>query len=254
MLEVVLIPVLSDNYLWLVHEPESGCTAAVDPAVAEPVLAMLKKKGWRLTHILNTHHHYDHVGANLELKAATGCAIAGYGPDAARIPGIDIMLYDGDAITLGQAEFKVLFMPGHTKGHIAYWYEKERWLFCGDTLFSLGCGRLFEGTAEEMYGSLERIRALPEESRIACAHEYTESNARFALTLEPQNEALQQRVQEVKALRAQAIPTLPTTVGLEKKTNPFLRTESVEIRQNLGMVKALPVEVFAEIRRRKDVF
>lgn len=254
MLEIVQIPVLSDNYIYLAHDAGSGATAAIDPALAEPVLGALSARGWKLTHILNTHHHIDHIGGNIELKQVTGCTIAGYGDDAARIPGIDVRLNDGDMFMLGDARTEVLFVPGHTRGHIAFWCADDRALFCGDTLFSMGCGRLFEGTPEQMYASLSRIAALPEDALVYCTHEYTESNGRFALTLEPGNAELQQRMAEVRGLRAGGKPTVPSMLGMEKRTNPFLRTESVEIRKNLGMLSATPIQVFTEIRHRKDSF
>ncbi|MCC7259704.1 MAG: hydroxyacylglutathione hydrolase [Alphaproteobacteria bacterium] len=254
MLEIVQIPVLFDNYIYLAHDAGSGATAAIDPALAEPVLDALHARGWQLTHILNTHHHIDHIGGNIELKQATGCIIVGYGEDAARISGIDVQLKDGDVFMLGSARADVLFVPGHTRGHITYWFADEHVLFCGDTLFSMGCGRLFEGTPEQMYASLSRIAALPEDTLVYCTHEYTESNGRFALTLEPGNGDLQTRMAEVRGLRAEGRPTVPSTLGVEKRTNPFLRTESVEIRKNLGMLNAAPVQVFTEIRHRKDRF
>src|SRR5579875_3693668 len=182
MTELIIrqIPVLKDNYVYLLHEPKRDVTAAVDPAVAAPVLKMLADTGWRLTHILNTHHHGDHTGGNLELKAATGCTIVGPRADRARIPGIDVELGEGDEYALGAAVARVFDVPGHTRGHIAYWFSGSRALFCGDTLFLMGCGRLFEGTPAQMWTSLSKLRALPPDTRVYCAHEYTQSNARFA--------------------------------------------------------------------------
>ncbi|QJD28794.1 hydroxyacylglutathione hydrolase [Methylococcus geothermalis] len=254
MLEILQIPVLEDNYVYLLHEPGSGATAAVDPAVAGPVLEALDARGWRLSHVLNTHHHGDHVGGNLELKAATGCVIVGAAGDRHRIPGIDVVLKDGEEFRIGSASARMLEVPGHTAGHIAFWFEDDAALFCGDTLFALGCGRLFEGSAEQMWRSLERLRALPPESRVFCAHEYTQANARFAATMEPGNAALRERMSRVEALRRDGLATVPSSLGDELATNPFLRPESPEIRQRLGLVQAPDVEVFAEIRRRKDVF
>ena len=254
MLDILQIPVLHDNYIYLVHEPNGWATAVIDPAVAEPVLQVLDEKGWKLTHILNTHHHGDHVGGNLELKRKTGCAIVAVARDKERIPGIDVEVHEGDIIGLGHAEAKVLDVPGHTSGHIAFWFAEEQALFCGDTLFGLGCGRLFEGHAEEMWASLEKIRALPPTTRVYCAHEYTEANGRFALGIEPENEALQQRIKQIAERRGQGLPTIPALLADELATNPFLRPHSQAIRHRLGLNHAADWQVFAEIRHRKDSF
>ncbi len=255
MLDILQIPVLHDNYIYLVHEPNGWATAVIDPAVAEPVLQALDEKGWKLTHILNTHHHGDHVGGNLELKRKTGCAIVAVARDKERIPGIDVEVHEGDIIGLGHAEAKVLDVPGHTSGHIAFWFAEEQALFCGDTLFGLGCGRLFEGHAKEMWDSLQKIRALPPTTRVYCAHEYTEANGRFALQIEPENEALQQRIKQIAERRGQDLPTIPSLLADELATNPFLRPHSQAIRQRLGFSnKAEDWQVFAEIRHRKDSF
>lgn len=253
-LDVEIVPVLSDNYVWLAHEPASGETAVVDPAVAAPVLEAAANRGWRITHILNTHHHGDHVGGNLEIKRATGCTIVGPKPDAARIPGIDIAVDEGDRVRLGQEEAEVLFVPGHTRGHIAYWFAAAKALFCGDTLFALGCGRLFEGTPQQMWNSLSKLRRLPDDTRVYCAHEYTQSNARFALTVDPDNDALRTRAKVVDSVRAAGRPTVPSTLGEERATNPFLRADDPALAAAVGLRGADPVEVFAEVRRRKDVF
>ncbi len=254
MLEVVQIPVLHDNYIYLIHEPNGWATAVIDPAVAEPVLQTLEENGWKLTHILNTHHHGDHVGGNIELKRKTGCAVVAMARDKERIPGIDIEVSEGDIIGLGHAEAKVLDVPGHTSGHIAFWFAEEYALFCGDTLFGLGCGRLFEGHAKEMWSSLEKIRALPLSTRIYSAHEYTQANGRFALQMEPENQALQQRMEQIAKLRYLGLPTVPSLLEDELATNPFLRPHSPEIRRRLGLSKAADWQVFAEIRHRKDSF
>lgn len=247
------IPVLRDNYVYLAHEPQSGATAAVDPAVAPPVLDTLKAEGWRLTHILNTHHHNDHTGGNLALKQATGCSIVGPRADHNRIPGIDIAVGEGDSYKLGQAETQIFDVPGHTRGHIAYWFPDSAALFCGDTLFLLGCGRLFEGTPEQMWRSLGKLKALPSETRIYCAHEYTQSNARFALTVEPQNADLAARAKRIEALRADGKPTVPGTLGEELATNPFLRADLPALQEEAG-APGNAIATFAAIRRRKDNF
>lgn len=247
------IPVLRDNYVYLIRDPATGATAAVDPAVAEPVQAMLAETGWTLTHILNTHHHNDHVGGNLALKAATGCRIVGPRADRERIPGIDVEVGEGDDYLFGSATAHVFDVPGHTRGHIAYWFAPSRALFCGDTLFLLGCGRLFEGTPAQMWRSLGKLAALPPETRIYCAHEYTQSNARFALTVEPQNAALAARARQIDALRAAGRPTVPGTLGEELATNPFLRVKEPTLQATAG-TPGDPVATFAEIRKRKDSF
>ena len=254
MLEIVQLPALSDNYIYLVHEAASGATAVVDPAETEPVLAALADKGWRLTHVLNTHHHYDHVGGNEALKAATGCAIVGPAADRERIPAIDLALADGERFQLGGAAATIFDVPGHTRGHIAYWFADDHALFCGDTLFALGCGRMFEGTAPQMWASLSKFRALPAQTRVYCAHEYTQSNARFALSVEPGNAALVARAADIDRKRAANLPTVPSTIGEELATNPFLRPESDELRQRFQLQNAALYEVFGATRAAKDNF
>jgi len=254
MLQIEQIPCLSDNYVYLVHEPVQGLTAVVDPAETAPVLAALAAHGWRLTHILNTHHHYDHVGGNLELKAATGCRIVGPRADRERIPGIEDEVADGDTYVFGARTAKVFDVPGHTRGHIAYWFGEDAALFCGDTLFALGCGRLFEGTPVQMWDSLSKLRALPGDTRVYCAHEYTQSNGRFALSVEPGNAALVARMQEVDRRRAANQPTVPSRLAEELATNPFLRPDSAEIQRTVGLIGAPLAEVFGATRARKDTF
>lgn len=253
-LEIEQIPVLEDNYVYLAHEAASGATAVIDPAVAEPVLAAARRLGWRITHILNTHNHGDHVGGNKAIQEATGCRIVGFREDAHRIPGITDRVVDGQRIRLGEAEAQVFFVPGHTRGHIAYWFPESNALFCGDTLFALGCGRLFEGSPEEMWPSLARLRALPDETRVYCAHEYTAANLRFALTVEAGNAALQRRGEAILALRKADKPTVPSLLGEEKATNPFLRADAPAVAAAVDLAGADPVAVFAEVRRRKDSF
>ncbi|MCU0735011.1 MAG: hydroxyacylglutathione hydrolase [Methylotetracoccus sp.] len=256
MLQVQQIPALSDNYIYLIHEPVTGATAAVDPAEAEAVLEVLAARAWNLTVILNTHHHSDHVGGNLALKQRTGCAIVGshWDRERGRIPGIDRGIGDGDVIPLGRASARVLSVPGHTLGHVAYQFANEALLFCGDTLFGMGCGRLFEGSAEQMWTSLSKLRGLPPHTMVYCAHEYTEANGRFALSLEPGNADLIARMRDVEALRRHGRPTVPFTLAEEMVTNPFLRPQSPPLRAALGLMDADDGEVFAEIRRRKDGF
>jgi len=253
-LQIHQFPCLSDNYSWLVHEPEANVTAVVDTPEVPAILRALDETGWPLTHILNTHWHPDHAGGNEELKAKTGCQIIGPRAEAARIPGIERQVGDGDEVKFGNATAKVFDVPGHTAGHIAYWFAQDKVAFVGDTLFALGCGRLFEGTAQQMWISLQKLMALPPETRVYCAHEYTQSNARFALSVDPDNAALAARAKEIDAMRARGIPTVPSSIGLELATNPFLRPMSESLQRSLGMVGADAVAVFAETRRRKDNF
>jgi len=253
-LHVEPVPCLKDNYAWLAYDREEGVCAVIDPSEAEPVRRALEARGLKLTHILNTHHHPDHVGGNLSLKEKFSASIVGPGNDAARIPGIDTGVREGDVYAVGSHAAKVLEIPAHTRGHIAFWFEKDNALFTGDTLFAMGCGRLFEGDPPTMWASLSKLAALPDAARVYCGHEYTEANGRFALTVEPGNEDLRARMEQVRAARARGLPTLPSTIGEERKTNPFLRAASPEIRRNLGLETADSVAVFAEARRRKDKF
>jgi hydroxyacylglutathione hydrolase len=239
-MEIARIAVLNDNYVWLAHEPESGETSVIDPAVAEPVLAEARRRGWRITQIWNTHWHPDHTGGNAEIKAATGALVTGPAAEAERIPTLDRLIGEGDRVRLGGLEAQVLEVPAHTAGHIAYYLAQEHVAFVGDTMFAMGCGRLFEGTAGQMYANLQRLAALPAETQIYCAHEYTAANGRFALTVEPGNAALAERIKRVTALREAGEATVPTTIALERATNPFVR--------------ARDVEQFAERRRGKDDF
>jgi hydroxyacylglutathione hydrolase len=227
-LEIVRIPVLSDNYVWLVHEAESGETMVVDPAVAEPVLAEAERRGWKITQIWNTHWHPDHTGGNAAIKEATGCRITGPEAERERIPTLDVLVKEGDMVRLGNVEAKVIDVPAHTAGHIAYHFATEQAAFVGDTLFAMGCGRLFEGTAAQMYSNMRKLEALGDETAIYCAHEYTASNGRFALTVEPDNTALVARMAEVTTMRERGEATVPTTIALERATNPFVRAASVE--------------------------
>jgi hydroxyacylglutathione hydrolase len=253
-LDIRLVPLLSDNYGYLLHDAATGDTAVVDPSEAAPVLAVLEAEGWKLGHILNTHHHPDHIGGNAELKAATGARIAAPQADLHRIPDVDVPLAEGDRYTVGSSEARVFAVPGHTSGHIAFWFEADQALFSGDTLFSLGCGRLFEGTPEDMWRSLGKLRALPDATRVYCGHEYTQSNARFALTVEPENAALKARATEIAELRAAGRPTIPTLLGVEKATNPFLRADFAAVQEAMGLAGRSATDTFAAIRRGKDNF
>jgi hydroxyacylglutathione hydrolase len=253
-LEIELLPIFSDNYVYLLRDAARGATGVVDPGAADPVLVRLQETGWKLDWILSTHHHQDHTGGNLELKRRTGCKVAGPAGERDAIPGIDLALAEGDRFELGDAAATVFETPGHTRGHISYWFADENALFCADTLFALGCGRVFEGTPPQMWQSLSKLAALPAATRVYCGHEYTLSNARFAVTIDPDNPALQRRAAEVERLRAEGRPTVPSTIGVELETNPFLRASDPDIRRQLGLAGADDAEVFAEIRRRKDRF
>ncbi|HTU13238.1 MAG TPA: hydroxyacylglutathione hydrolase [Allosphingosinicella sp.] len=227
-LEIARVPVLSDNYVWLVHDSGSCETTVIDPAVAAPVLAEAGHRHWQITQIWNTHWHPDHTGGNAEIKAATGCAITGPAAEAARIPTLDRRVAEGDVVRLGDYEARVLEVPAHTAGHIAYHIPEAGLVFVGDTLFAMGCGRLFEGNAAQMHANLRRLAQLPPDTLVYCAHEYTLANGRFAVTVEPDNRALLERMEEVVALRERGEPTVPTTIALELATNPFMRAGSVE--------------------------
>ncbi|MFN4140592.1 hydroxyacylglutathione hydrolase [Aestuariivirga sp.] len=244
----------SDNYGLLLHDHKTGDTASVDAPDAAEISRQLKDRGWRLTHIFTTHHHGDHVEGNEALKRQFGCEIFGPAAEASRIPGLDRRLSGGDSFSWAGRELHVLACPGHTSGHIAYHMPSEECVFAGDTLFSLGCGRVFEGTLEEMLHSVTQFKDLPPATRLYCGHEYTQSNARFALSVEPGNLALRERAAEVDGLRATGRMTCPSTIGRELETNPFLRTGSAEIRHALGLEREADAEVFAELRRRKDAF
>jgi hydroxyacylglutathione hydrolase len=253
-LEIRLVPLLTDNYAYLLHDAASGEAAVVDPSEAGPVLAVLKETGWRLAHILNTHHHHDHIGGNAALQQATGAHLAGPERDRHRIPGLQTGLAEGDSYRVGTRVLRVLEVPGHTSGHIALVFDEDQAVFSGDTLFALGCGRLFEGTPAQMWDSLKKLRGLPEATRVYCGHEYTQSNCRFAVTVEPDNRDLAVRAEEIARLRAAGRPTIPSTIGLERRTNPFLRADAPELLAANAWAGRDPVESFAELRRRKDNF
>jgi hydroxyacylglutathione hydrolase len=234
------VPILADNYAWLVKEIGSGAMALVDPADAKACIAAVERAGGRLDLILLTHHHADHVAGTDEVRARFGCPVVGAAADVRRLPKLDQAVREGDKVTLGAVQAEVIDTPGHTRGHIAYHFADGGVLLCGDTLFSLGCGRLLEGTPAEMFASLKKLAALPAETQVCCGHEYTEANARFAITVEPNNPDLQARAAEVKRLRAAGQPTVPSMIGSERAANPFLRAKDVA--------------TFADLRSRKDRF
>ncbi len=251
-LEIHQFPCLSDNFGVLIHDPGQNLTASIDAPDAKAVAAALQEKGWTLTHILTTHHHADHTGGNLALKSASRCIIVGPRGEAGKIPGIDKQVSEGSTFMFGSHEVRVLDTPGHTAGHITYVVPSAGVAFVGDTLFALGCGRVIEGNPQMMWQSLQKLMALPKETVIYCGHEYTQANAKFALGIEPENSALQKRAKEVDQLRAAGKPTLPTTIGLELETNPFLRPHVAAIQQRLGMAGRPEWEIFGEIRKRKN--
>jgi len=227
MLEVVRIPVLNDNYVWLLHDDASKETVVVDPAVAGPVLEAAQQRGWTISQIWNTHWHGDHVGGNAAIKAATGCIITGPAAEAEKIGTLDRMVREGDSVRIGAHRAAVLAVPAHTAGHVAYHLADDHMIFVGDTLFAMGCGRLFEGTAAQMFANMQRLAELPDDTIVYCAHEYTQSNGRFALTVEPDNAALHTRMAQVDAARLRGEATVPTSIGQERATNIFMRARDV---------------------------
>ena len=239
LLEIALFPCLSDNYGLLIHDPDSGETAAIDTPESEKIEAACAERGWRLTQIWNTHHHHDHTGGNLDLKEKHGVTITGPDKIKGRIPGLDKGVSGGDSFMLGTHKVEVIFTPGHTQDHIIYYvadaHDGQGAAFVGDTIFVLGCGRLFEGSPQDMYGSMAAIAKLPDTTQLYCAHEYTLSNARFAVTVEPKNQDLLNYIDHAKALREQGLPTVPTSVAMEKKTNPFMRAATA---RELGEIRA----------------
>jgi hydroxyacylglutathione hydrolase len=256
-MEIIRIPVLSDNYIFLILDRDLQIAAVVDPAEAAPVLAEIARHQVRLVAIFNTHHHGDHVGGNRELMAAfPDVCVYGGAEDRGRIPGQQIYLNDGDQVQFGDRRGDVYFIPGHTRAHIAYYFSpvatEPGELFCGDTIFAGGCGRLFEGTPAQMVSSMTKLRQLPDHTRIWCAHEYTLGNLKFAVTIDPSNQELQQRLVEVTTARDNLIPTVPTNLGLEKRTNPFLRWDIAALQTSVASQD--PIETFARIRGRKDQF
>ncbi|WP_417415036.1 hydroxyacylglutathione hydrolase [Hoeflea sp.] len=243
-----------DNFGVLLHDPLTGETASIDAPDAARITGRLGQNGWKLTHLFVTHHHPDHVEGIPALAQASSLTIIGPAAEAAKIAGLTQTVGDGDTFEFAGRTVQVISTPGHTAGHVCFYIPDEGLLFAGDTLFALGCGRLFEGSPEDMFRSLSRLAGLPDETRVYCGHEYTQSNARFAVSVDPDNEALAKRMQDINDLRSKGLPTLPTTIGFEKRTNPFMRTGDPAIRKQLGMETASDVEVFAELRRRKDSF
>lgn len=254
LVDVELFTCRDDNFGVLARDRETGAVMLVDAPEEAPILEAVGRTGWKPSLLLVTHHHHDHVEANLALKRRFGLKIVGPEAEAEGIPGIDQTVREGDALALGSQEIRVIETPGHTAGHVCYHLPAAGIVFTADTLFALGCGRLLEGTPEAMFASLAKLAALPGQTVVYCGHEYTLANARFALSVDPDNARLKARAARIEALRAQGRPTLPTTIAEELATNPFLRAADPAIRKTLGMEAAPDVAVFAELRRRKDVF
>lgn len=244
----------SDNYGVLIHDESAGTTATIDAPEAAAIEVALSETGWTLTHIITTHHHYDHVEGHEALKQKYGCKVIAPAAEASKIPGVDEMVSQGDSFMFGNFKVEVIETPGHTLGQVNYFIPDAKVAFTGDTLFALGCGRIFEGTPAQMWSSMQKLKALPADTVIYCGHEYTLSNAKFAVSVDPDNAALAARLNEIEALRADDKPTLPTTMALELETNPFLRPDDAAIRAHLDMTGASDEEVFTEIRRLKDNF
>ena len=243
-----------DNFGVILHDPLTGETASIDAPDGSKIAGRLRDDGWKLTHLLITHHHPDHVEGIPALAQAYSPKVIGPKAEAAKIAGLTQTVDDSDTFQFAGRTVHVISTPGHTSGHICFYIPDEQLLFAGDTLFALGCGRLFEGSPADMHGSLTRLAELPDETRVYCGHEYTQSNGRFAMSVDPDNEALAKRMEDIADLRSKRLPTLPTTIGFEKRTNPFMRTDDPAIRNQLGMETSSAVEVFTELRRRKDSF
>ncbi|HVV61747.1 MAG TPA: hydroxyacylglutathione hydrolase [Pseudolabrys sp.] len=252
--EIHLFLCLKDNYGVLVHDSESGATAAIDAPEAAPIEAALKETGWKLTDILVTHHHADHTGGIQALKSKYKCRVVAPKAEAAKIPAVDETVREGDKVSVGKLSANVIETPGHTSGHITYWFHRDKVAFAGDTLFSIGCGRVIEGTPEMMWNSLKKLRDLPADTEIYCGHEYTAANVKFALTIEPDNPTLAARDAQVRQQIAAKEPTIPVTIGDEKLANPFLRADVPEVAAGIGMAGKPAAQVFAEIRERKNKF
>lgn len=253
-LEIVTIPCLSDNYAFLAHDSGNGQTALIDAPEAAPILAALEDRGWTLSHVLLTHHHWDHVEGLAEILAKHPAKVIGAAADAHRLPPLDQQVAEGDSFEVGGEPVEVLDVSGHTVGHIAFYLPQSAVVFTADSLMALGCGRLFEGSPAQMWASLSKLAALPDDTLVCSGHEYTQSNAKFAITVDPENAALKQRIADIDRARAAGEATVPSVLALEKATNPFLRATDPAIQAHLGMENADPVAVFAEIRGRKDRF
>ena len=248
------IPCLTDNYAYIIYDKNSKTTGVVDPSEAEPIIAFLKKEKLKLNYIFNTHHHFDHIGGNIELKKIYNAKILGFDGDKHRIPGIDIAVKDKETWSFGNSTVKIFHIPGHTLGHICFFFEKEKIIFTGDTLFSLGCGRIFEGDHKQMLNSLNKIKKLPKETKIYCGHEYTYKNAEFCLEHDVDNIDLKNKFEKIKKLRSQNLPTIPSSLDEELRSNIFLRCDQRELKIKLNMKNQEDLEVFRKVRDLKDSF
>ena len=253
-MQITPIPCLIDNYAYIINDVNSKKVGVIDPSEAQPIIAFLKKQNLKLNYILNTHHHFDHIGGNIELKKNYNAKVIGFDGDKHRIPGIDITLKDNEKWTFGNSLVKIMHIPGHTLGHICFFFEKEKIAFTGDTLFSLGCGRIFEGTFKQMFQSLEKIKNLPKNTIIYCGHEYTEKNGEFCVSIDIENKKLKDRIKDVNNRVQKNLPTLPVTLGEELETNIFFRCDSKKIKNNLKMNNGSKLEVFTKLRNLKDQF
>ena len=252
-MKIEIIPCLNDNYSYLISEKETDTISIVDPSEFETCDKIIKKYN-KLDYILNTHHHADHVDGNLKLKEKYGSKILGFGLDKNRIPGIDVFLKEGQIQKIGNLEFKVIFIPGHTNGHIAFYFNQEKIVFTGDTLFSLGCGRIFEGTHNDLFNSLVKLKSLPPETKVYCGHEYTKKNLDFCLKYDPKNNLLKDKSSSIYLKLSKNLPTIPTTIEEEIKMNIFLRYNDVNIKQGLNLKDSSDQEVFSKLRELKDAF
>ena len=254
MLDVIQVPLLSDNYSYIINGNASNLTGCIDPSVSDDVINVLKRKELKLDFIINTHHHHDHVGGNIDLKKKYNSKIVCSSYDEKRIPGADIKKSDENEFSLGETNFKVIHIPGHTLGHIAFYSEKSNIIFTGDTLFSLGCGRIFEGTFEQMFSSLEKIKKLPKNTMLYCGHEYTKKNGEFCISIDRENRKLKDRIKNVDNKTKKNLPTIPITLGEELETNIFLRCEDKKVKNKIKMNNASKLEVFTKLRNLKDQF
>ena len=253
-MKIEIIKCLEDNFSYLLIDELTKSTIVIDPSEAKPIINKIESLNLKLKFIMNTHHHYDHVGANLELKEKYNCRIIGNEKDKERIPGINIFVNEGDNFNVGESNSIVMAVSGHTIGHICYHFPEDKLIFCGDTLFSLGCGRLFEGSPDIMVESLLKLRSLPNETKVYCAHEYTLQNALFALSLEPNNEAIKKKIDKIKDLRSKNLPTIPSTLAEEKKLNPFLKFDDKNFLNSIGLNESSSTDNFRVIRQMKDNF
>ena len=253
-MDIEIIPCLNDNYSYLIKDDQTNTIAIIDPSEFAPCDKKINQKYKKLDFILNTHHHFDHIGGNAELKRKYGSKTLGFEKDKKRIPEIDILLKDGQEFKIGNLNFKTIFVPGHTLGHIAFYLEKEKVVFTGDTLFSLGCGRIFEGTCQQMFNSLNKIKSLPEDTKIYCGHEYTKSNLQFCLEYNPSNNYLMDKKKVIEAQIKEGKPTIPSKIKDEIQTNIFLRYDDLDVKNALNLKNASDLEIFTKLRDLKDKF